>query len=85
MPRTTQRIVILLASVVALTVLGTSLAFSAGAPIPDSNGVYSACYDSGGNVKFVVSGASCPKGWAGPAPGTRKDRVGCRARRVTRG
>lgn len=55
----------------ALIVVGAALALGIGggiavAQIPSASGVIRACYDNGGNVKFIDEGASCLKGWKGP-------------------
>lgn len=55
----------------ALIVVGAALALGIGggiavAQIPSASGVIRACHDSGGNVKLIDEGASCPKGWKGP-------------------
>ncbi len=35
--------------------------------VPDSNGVYWACFDNSGSVRFVAdANAGCPKNWYGP-------------------
>ena len=41
---------------------GTAYAAIAGGPV-DSSGVIHGCYDSGGNVKVIDSGTTCPKGY----------------------
>ena len=34
--------------------------------VPAADGVFWACYDNGGNVKFVAEGSECPGNWHGP-------------------
>jgi len=34
--------------------------------VPTADGVFWACYNNGGNLKFVAEGAACPGDWLGP-------------------
>lgn len=58
----------LITAVVAATVLAGSVTAAACVKtvVPGTAGTFSACYDSGGTVKFLLSGTKCPRGWFGP-------------------
>lgn len=58
----TSKLMIGVGAAVAL-VLGGTVAW---AQIPSADGTIRACYDTGGNVKLIDEGKSCPKGWKGP-------------------
>lgn len=54
------------ALVIALLVVGGAVALAAGS-IPSEDGVFTACYDGGGNVKLLPTGTTkCPRNWFGP-------------------
>ncbi len=63
-----RTMVVVFASIGALAlVVGSTLAGSV--PIIPAGGVFTACYDSGGNVKLIdpaLTNGTCPKGFAGP-------------------
>lgn len=53
--------------VLAVSLVAMSAIAVAGGSIPGPDGVYTACYDSGGTLKVFPSGTTtCPKGWSGP-------------------
>jgi hypothetical protein len=64
---------------VALVVVGLTAGavFAAGKVIP-TDGVFYACYDSGGNVKFIDYAATqnCPRAWTGPVAWNQRGLIG---------
>ena len=61
-------------AVVALT---SGAVFAASKVIPN-DGVFYACYDAGGNVKFIDYSATqtCPKSWTGPVTWNQSGLIG---------
>jgi hypothetical protein len=70
-------------AVVALT---SGAVFAASKVIPN-DGVFYACYDSGGNVKFIDYSATqtCPKSWTGPVTWNQSGLIGIHSLNATGG
>jgi Collagen triple helix repeat (20 copies) len=54
------------AAFVTLALVSGTVLAGAKVTAPSASGVFWACYDSGGNVKFVNAGDACPGNWTGP-------------------
>jgi hypothetical protein len=61
----------------AVVALAAGAVFAASKVVPN-DGVFHACYDSGGNVKFIDYSATqtCPKGWTGPVTWNQSGLIG---------
>jgi hypothetical protein len=61
----------------AIVVLASGVVLAASKTIPN-DGVFYACYDSGGAVKFIDYSATqnCPKGWTGPVTWNQSGLIG---------
>jgi hypothetical protein len=61
----------------AMVLLASGVVLAASKTIPN-NGVFYACYDSGGAVKFIDYSATqtCPKGWTGPVSWNQTGQIG---------
>ena len=61
----------------AIVVLASGVVLAASKAIPN-DGVFYACYDSGGAVKLIDYSATqtCPKGWTGPVSWYQTGRIG---------
>ena len=55
-----------LTAVAMLAVVSGAVLAGSSLVAPTADGVFWACYDNGGNVKFVAEGSECPGNWHGP-------------------